>query len=295
MGKTAIQWTDFTFNGWVGCQRVSPGCEHCYAEAYDKRVGGLPKAQRKDPNVQELRWGPKAPRVRTSDANWRKPFQWDNAALQANVAADIAGRPRPARPRVFCSSLADVFEDRPELEEWRNALFGVIASTPHLDWQLLTKRPENLAKMNFRNVLGAPWDWPANVWLGTTAENQEWLIKRLKPLLEGSADAPVRFISYEPALGRIDPYFFEMAALDWVIVGGESGPGARPFNLDWARSIVDWGKQTNTAVFVKQIGENPYDESTGWLDRIEYKDRHGGDPAEWPVELRVRQFPEVRR
>lgn len=102
MGENSlIQWTHHTFNPWVGCQRISPGCTNCYAEAYDRRVGGLPKSQRKDPEVQELRWGPTAPRVRTSDANWRQPLAWNRAAAKAGE-----------RHRVFCASLADVFSVR---------------------------------------------------------------------------------------------------------------------------------------------------------------------------------------
>ena len=148
MGENSkIEWTDHTFNPWIGCQRVSHGCDRCYAEAM------------MDHRYHKVEWGPHGERKRTSEANWRKPRQWAKAARGTGV-----------RPRVFCASLADVFDNQvPDV--WRSDLFDLIAATPELDWLLLTKRPENLVRM---------WpsgDWP-NVWLGTTCEDQEHFNER---------------------------------------------------------------------------------------------------------------------
>lgn len=293
MGENSkISWTTHTFNPWVGCQRVSPGCTNCYAEAYDKRVGGLPKNQRMNPNVPELRWGPKAPRVRTSLANWRKPVAW-------NAAAKLAGR----RDRVFCSSLADVFEDRPDLEKHRSDLFHLIAATPQLDWILLTKRPENIMRlMPSVTNWGLPRPW-ANVWLGTTVEDQQRANERIPELLK--VPAVVHFLSMEPLLERVEMYALEHGGIDWVIVGGESGPDARPFSLDWARHVVKWGREIGTSVFVKQMGARPVfapgdlsvsrwqllSEKVVDAKHCRFLDPHGGEPDEWPEDLRVREFP----
>lgn len=315
MGETTIQWCDFSFNPWVGCQRVSPGCTNCYAETYDKRVGGVPKAQRKDPTKPELRWGPKAPRVRTSAANWRKPLQWNAEAAKAK-----------RRDRVFCASLADVFEDRPELVEWRAQLLDLIVRTPHLDWLLLTKRPESITRL-LRSTLaffeanrGAHCDaaimlrlWldgvgtddgkphpPTNLWLGTTVEDQQRANERIPELLK--VPVAVRFLSCEPLLGPVDLSYWldedlngflwrDGNAVQWVIIGGESGHHARPFDLAWAQSLVVQCRAGGVAPFVKQLGANPAfrGETDFWLRGM--KDRAGGDMAEWPPALRVREFP----
>lgn len=331
MGEnSSIQWTHHTFNPWVGCQRVSPGCTNCYAEAYDKRVGGA-KITEVSAGVamtyKTLRWGPKAPRVRTSVQNWRKPLAW-------NRAAEAAGE----RHRVFCASLADVFEDRPELVEWRAQLFDLIDATKHLDWLLLTKRPENLSRMlpwgRDPEEAGSPWP---NVWLGTTVEDQQRANERIPELLKVPAE--VRFLSCEPLLERVDlsrwltgvhPSNFSeplreqvMAGRpDWVIIGGESGHGARPFHAGWARDLLRQCRASGVAPFVKQLGANVRtrnddqltgDRSDGGWDvtddqveenvygyreeyqgadvRVRLRDSAGGDMAEWPADLRVREFP----
>lgn len=306
MGENSgIQWTTHTFNPWVGCQRVSPGCTNCYAEAYDKRVGGLPKNQRQDPNVPELRWGPKAPRVRTSLANWRKPVAW-------NAAAKEAGR----RDRVFCSSLADVFEDRGDLVKHRLDLFELILKTPELDWLLLTKRPENIARLMPVLNLGAK-PWP-NVWLGTTVEDQQRADERIPELLK--VPAVVRFLSIEPLLehvelrhlllstGRADVGLAPLEAgqqIDWMIIGGESGSNARPFQLQWARELVEQARDVGASPFVKQMGARPIfspgdlavsrwqllSEKVVDAKHCRFLDPHGGEPDEWPEDLRVREFP----
>jgi protein gp37 len=173
MGEnSAIEWTDHTFNPWVGCTKISPACDHCYAEGWAKRTG------------QPEMWHGK--RRRTTPANWREPLKW-------NAAAQKAGE----RARAFCASLADVFDNQVP-EEWRSDLWSRISATKHLDWLLLTKRPQNIAKM-----LPETWGngWP-NVWLGTTVENQDEADRRIPHLL--AVPAAVRFLSCEPLLGAVD-------------------------------------------------------------------------------------------
>jgi protein gp37 len=224
--NSKIEWTDHTFNPWIGCTNVSPGCDHCYAESWSKRSG-------------LVKWG-NSPRRRTSEAYWRAPLKW-----QAGAAAFQAQHGR--RQRVFCASLADVFDNQADTK-WRVDLFALIAATPSLDWLLLTKRPQNIKKM-------LPGDWGNhgrhNVWLGTTAEDQARYDQRW-PIL-GKIPASVRFISYEPAIGAVR--LRESAVQpDWLISGGESGHGARPMNPQWARDIVSDCNRLGVAPFHKQWG-----------------------------------------
>jgi protein gp37 len=187
--QTKIEWTDHTFNPWIGCQKVSPGCDHCYAEAM------------MDHRYHRVEWGPHGEGQRTSETNWKLPHRW---AKQANGN----------RPRVFCALLANVFDNKAP-KEWRSDLFSLIRDTPALDWLLLTKRPENIARM-------LPSDWRDgydNVWLGSTAEDQQHFDRRWKLL--HTIPARVRFISYEPALGPLRLPRQDLP--DWVICGGESG------------------------------------------------------------------------
>lgn len=237
--NSKIEWTDATFNPWIGCTKVSPACDFCYAEvstpARTLRASG-----------QET-WGANAPRKRTSDANWREPLKW-------NRKAAAEGR----RMRVFCASLADVFDNQVP-DEWRADLFVLIRATPNLDWLLLTKRPQNIAKM-------LPPDWGAgypNVWLGTTVENQTEADRRIPHLL--NVPARVRFLSCEPLLGPVDltAHFLNPQGFTdtprWVIAGGESGPGARPTHPDWARSLRDQCAAAGVPFHFKQWGEyRPY-------------------------------------
>ncbi len=224
-----IAWTDHSFNGWWGCQRVSPGCEHCYAEAFDKRTG------RND-------WGPKAPRRFFGDKHWAEPLKWDRAAAAAGE-----------RHRVFCSSMSDVFEDRSDLDPHRHRLWKLIESTPNLDWMLLTKRPEN------NDLVPLAWQTgsrrPPNVWLGTTTEDQTWADRRVPYLLESAWPAQ-RFISYEPALGAVimakEWLSYAPARIDWVIAGGESGPGRRPCEVEWFENIRQQCDDAGVAFFMKQ-------------------------------------------
>lgn len=238
-----IEWTDHTFNPWWGCVKVSEGCKHCYAETFAKRVG-------------QPVWGPAAttPRRFFGDKHWQEPLKW-------NAAAEKAG----TRPTVFCASMADVFEDHPDVDEHRQRLWDVIAETPHLTWQLLTKRPENIMGM-------VPMDWtaghwPENVWMGTSTEDQRAADERIPHLL--NTPAAVRWLSCEPLLGPIDLGQFlppRLAAfagglcldhrktLHWVITGGESGPRHRPMNPEWARKLRDQCIAAGVAFFHKQNG-----------------------------------------
>lgn len=254
MGLTKIEWCDYTFNPWIGCAKVSPGCQHCYAETLmDSRWG-------------KVKWGINGTRVRTSDVNWRKPMKWNEQAQRDGV-----------RRKVFCASLADVFEDRADVNDWRFHLWSLIDCCQSLDWLLLTKRPENFESM-------LPWtEVPFhNVWLGVSAEDQKHYDQRVSIL----ARTPValRFVSAEPLFGHIDIH----SGIGWVIVGGESGVGARQCSENWVHGIVHQCRQQNVPVFVKQLGSNAID-VVG--NRLRLRDRKGGDPNEWPKDLRVREFP----
>ncbi|MBM3460758.1 MAG: phage Gp37/Gp68 family protein [Armatimonadetes bacterium] len=309
MAETSkIAWTDSTFNPVIGCTKVGPGCDHCYAEAMDsrKRWGGV------------VHWGPGTPRQRTSASNWKQPLAW-------NRKAAASGKPW----RVFCASLADVFDN-----EWpdgvREDLFRLIEQTPALTWLLLTKRIGNASDMMFR-ARGGHLPLLPNVWLGATIVNQEEADRDIPKLL--STPARVRFVSYEPALEPVDwTQITERIAasstvtfdalhekdkldrgtwrprLDWIIVGGESGPNARPFNIAWARYTIAQCRAAGVACFVKQLGAHVitngiqdagdwWPRQTGLLDtgkgyfRKHLVDRAGADPAEWPENFRIQEFP----
>jgi protein gp37 len=226
--NSQIEWTDHTFNPWWGCKKVSPACDNCYAEAWAKRMG------------HQL-WGAHSSRRFFGETHWRDPVIW-------NEEARTAGR----RERVFCASMADVFERRAELNSERAKLWKLIDQTPNLDWLLLTKRPHNVKTI-------APWrlDWPTNVWVGTTVENQRLAEMRLPFLLE--IPAAVRFLSCEPLLGALDlsKWFTKSVAfsLDWVIAGGESGPSSRPMHPDWILNLLWQCQRFNVPFHFKQWGQ----------------------------------------
>jgi protein gp37 len=248
--NSKIEWTDHTFNPWVGCTKISPGCDHCYAEGWAKRSG-------------QVKWGPHAERRRTSEAYWRRPLKWARAAREAmqDYEEGMLTLP-PRRPRVFCASLADVFDNQVP-DSWRSDLFAVIEDTPELDWLLLTKRPENISKL-----IWPKWDraLPRNIWLGTTCEDQARFDHRWPILRE--IPAAVRFISYEPAIGPLSLAAHNCTP-DWLICGGESGHGARQMDLAWARAIRDECAARGADFFFKQTtGKGPI-----------------------PDDLMVRQFP----
>lgn len=221
-----IEWTDHTFNPWTGCTNISPGCDHCYAEAWSKRSG-------------HVKWG-NNPRKRTTDAYWKAPLIWQGKADEFSAKH---GR----RQRVFCASLADAFDNQAD-PAWRADLFQIIKDTPTLDWLLLTKRPQNIRKM-------LPPDWGdegySNVWLGFTAEDQSHYDQRWPHMKR--VPATVKFVSYEPAIGPLR-LREDDSQPDWVICGGESGSGARRMNPQWARDIVEDCRQLGIAPFFKQWG-----------------------------------------
>lgn len=254
--NSKIEWTDHTFNPWEGCQKVGPGCDHCYAETRNARFAG----------GTAINWGPGAPRRRTSASNWAKPLKWN---AQAEAFAAQHGR----RQRVFCASLADVFDNAVDMR-WREDLFALITATPNLDWLLLTKRIGNVPPM----ISLIPGHLPNNVWLGATVVNQEEADRDIPKLLE--VPARVHFLSMEPLLGPVDltrirpttfaatanaltgkwkwdggPKKVETKALDWVIVGGESGPGARPMSPDWTSRLRDQCQAAGVPFLFKQWGE----------------------------------------
>jgi len=223
--KTAIAWCDSTFNPWMGCFKVSQGCTHCYAETLTKG------------KMQMDVFGPDtSKRHRTGKSTWAKPRRWNREAQAHQLPS-----------RVFCASLADVFEDAPGPNQWRPEVWEMIRTTPWLDWLILTKRPENIAKMLPDSWADNAWGFWPHVWLGTSIEDNR-VAERAEVLT--AVPAAVHFISYEPAIGPGDEIPLEH--VEWLIFGGESGPGFRPMKLEWAQDIWDRCKQEEVAFFFKQ-------------------------------------------
>lgn len=246
--NSKIEWTHHTFNPWWGCVKVSPGCAHCYAETFAKFTGNAV-------------WGAEAPRRFFGEKHWAGPLQW-------NAEAQAAGE----RRRVFCASMADVFEEREDLFDARARLFTLIEATPHLQWLLLTKRPENIRHLiaEIAEPICEQWDCeglhPENVWLGTTAEDQDRWDERVGALL--SVPAAVHFVSAEPLLGPIQMGVYRP---DWLIVGGESGPGARSMDPLWVEDLHEQCDD-RTAFFFKQWGGVRKHETGRLLDGREWND-----------------------
>lgn len=233
--NSGIEWTNHTFNPWIGCTKVSPACDFCYAEDWNKRYEG------------GKNWGPHAPRRRTK--SWSGPRKWNREAEKSGV-----------RARVFCASLADVFDNHNTIEQqWRDDLWQLIRETPYLDWLLLTKRPQNIIKY-------LPEDWCNgyhNVWLGATVENQVEADRRIPPLMD--VPAAVHFLSCEPLLGPVDLTNLRnlrfdalygvdnrRSKIDWVITGGESGTHFRHADPDWFRGLRDQCAKHGTPFLFKQ-------------------------------------------
>lgn len=305
--RSAISWTRSTFNGWIGCTNIGPGCDACYAEALDKRHrwGG------------DTHWGDDKPRYRTSPSNWAKPIQWNKEAeieKQTGVVAKGDWH-TPGFWPVFCASLADVFDNRVP-DQWQMDLWKLIEDTPNLSWLLVTKRIGNVKYM-------VPSWWlngfPPQVRILITVVNQAEADRDITKLLALNCKNGV---SYEPALGPVDwlrwlgpqcdhgsvpapgggapcprclgnTGSFSCHGIEWIIVGGESNQGAhkaRPFHVDWARSTIKQCQDAGVPVFVKQLGSyalrspHPY-------DRLSTHDKAGADPEYWPADLRVQEFP----
>ncbi len=332
MENSHIQWTDHTQNFWIGCTKVSPGCAHCYAEARDKRF------------AEGIHWGKGSPRQRTGPSNWRAPLKWNRDALTmacGDCDPCLAGHAEACalgikHPKVFCSSLSDIFDSEIPID-WFAEAMGVVKQCTALTWLLLTKRPElfrdriggalnYLSTKPATNELFSLVQWlqgwqsgneiPSNIWMGTSVENQEYADRRVPALL--AIPAKIRFLSCEPLLGPVDlnevpledrcygpwegPKDNPVAGIHWVIIGGESGTNARPFGVDWARSLVEQCKAAGVAPFVKQLGRAPFEHcpkaDIGGVSVVEacdflllLNDKKGGDMSEWAPDLRVREFP----
>jgi protein gp37 len=314
--ETKIQWATHTFNPWEGCTKVSPGCANCYAEARNKRFSG------------GANWGKGKPRRRTTKATWSKPVKWNRDSGLWHTTP---------RPRIF-PSLCDWLDDEVPID-WLADFLKLIHDTPNLDWLLLTKRPENWQDRIAQAMVNLDKNWiegreergpvgvwlgkwleaafphrgmdgtaPSNVWIGFSAENDQYFRERYEHAKK--IPTPVLFCSMEPLLGPIDVSWIlednECANshyLDWAIIGGESGRGARFCNVEWIRGITRQCKGMDIPVFVKQLGADAReaittqmgqpdtDGSSTAVERVDLKDSKGGNPAEWPEDLRVREFP----
>lgn len=308
---SGIAYVDHTFNPWIGCDKVSPGCKNCYAE-----VETFPRISKK--RGLPL-WGPNAARHRTSASNWRLPYRWNREAADARALAAIEGNPYE-RPRVLCASLCDICEDRRDLDPWRTELWNLIEQCAELDWMLLTKRPECITRMVPDTWLRLPDDckcdyadskhvcqgpragWPSHAWFGTSIEDQRAADERIPHLLE--VPARVRWLSAEPLIRPLDLsmhlQFFNVktwkrapSEIHLVVVGAE-GHGKRPCDLSWIRSIRDQCNDAGVACFIKQLGSNPSQNAAAsemFGSIASLKHRKGADPAEWPTDLRVQQMP----
>jgi protein gp37 len=310
---TKIEWASSTWDPWRGCTKVSPGCKNCYAEALAVRnpavFGG---------------WGPGAPRVESK--SWEQPkawnrksaqrrkeheHRWDGTLREAFKPESIP--PAPERPKVFPSK-CDWLD--PEASTFLLGQFlHLIMDTQDLLWLLLTKRPglfrTRLAEVLADKVNGPKWPawdfvdgWlnghaPRNVWIGTSVEDQQRAEERIPSLVE--IPAAVRFLSVEPLLEPVNlPYAFfdggesfgRFPGVDWVIIGGESGQDARPCHIEWIRSLVQDCRTAGVKCLVKQLGKSYHEEQGSQRVRIFPEHSKGGDPAEWPAELRVREIPE---
>lgn len=261
-----IEWTHHTFNCWWGCIEDGPECDNCYARSFAKRTGH---------NV----WG-LGDRRFFEEKHWKEPILW-------NFRAEEAGE----RRRVFCGSMMDIGECRSDevgyrMDRERAKLWDLIERTPWLDWLLLSKRPQNFPRilpLHWRHETGG---MPANVWLGTTAGTREGWEKRVKYLRK--LEPVVRFVSVEPMLE--DMTNVDLTGINWLIVGGESGGGARSMHIGWAQTLMMQSRAARIATFFKQFGSRPL-RGYGAGELVKLRDKKGGDrseiPGDWP-----REFPE---
>lgn len=252
--NSGIQWTDNTFNPWWGCIKVSAECKFCYAEKWANRMGF---------DV----WGPGSRRF-FGESHWNEPLKWDKKAQEQGK-----------RIKVFCSSMADIFEQHPDLGQERLKVWRLIEATPNLDWQLLTKRPENINTM-------IPVDWimkhPENVWYGTSIgdASTSWRLRALQQV-----PAKIRWLSCEPLIGHLG--HLDLRGIHWIVAGGESGPltKIRPTDLNWILELKAQAASRKIPFFVKQLGAL-------WASQNNATHSKGGDINEWPTELQVREFPQ---
>jgi protein gp37 len=306
---TAISWCHSTFNPWEGCTRIAPECDHCYAAARDQWLH------------RGIHWGAGAPRRRTSASNWMKPFLW-NERQRKRLRS---GQSEPWR--VFGGSLMD-WADNEVDPQWRSDFWGVIRETPCLTWLLLTKRGPNIAKMLPQDFGQQQY---GHVWLGTTAGTQTRLDTDGMRLLDIDArvlflsiEPQLEFVDLSDWLAKAQ----QLGRKVWCIVGAESGRGARGFDLGWPRLVLAQCKVYDVPVFVKQLGARPYERRAAmgrtpgvehalanlgaehpqrpwfknwtlihqgtesfWERAHQLKHAAGADPAEWPDDLRVQEFP----
>ncbi len=276
--KTGISWCDHTYNAWIGCTRISEGCVHCYAERDNERYHWTDQ------------WGPQGTRRQTKTgatlSTWNRQYWVEcahcgwRAAMKEYPECPRCQQPalRPTRQRVFVNSLSDLFEDRAELFPLRNAFFAISQMFNNLDYLLLTKRPENIERFAPRDwkSLG----WPKNIWLGVSIESQARADERLPELVKHRA---LRWASAEPLLGPVDlrrwlpPRITGLEpSVSWVVVGGESGPGCRPMQIEWVRDLLRQCQAAGVPLFAKQLG--------GYPDRRERLE-------DWPRDLRIREWP----
>lgn len=265
--KTGISWTDKTFNMVIGCSRYDECCVYCYAERLDARF------------YKEGHWGVKSDRKTMSEKYWKSPLAWNENAKKNGINF-----------KVFCSSMADVFEDNDKLIPEREKLWKLIKATPNLTWQILTKRYDCIEKF-------LPEDWGDgydNVWLGISVGLQKRADEYIPVFLK--VKAKTKFLSCEPLIGEINlsPYL-KTGNINWVIVGGESGNGSVPEDksvkfryreckLEWIESIVKECKENNIAVFTKQLG-------THLAKTMKLKDKTGADVDEFPESIKFQEFP----
>lgn len=308
MSKTSIEWTDATWNPVRGCSRVSEGCRNCYAEKIASRFSKT--GDKFHGFAADGKW---TGRVELIPEKLEEPLRWK--------------KPR----RVFVNSMSDLFHESLPFEDIER-VFDVMTEAGTHTFQVLTKRPNRMVEFiswyerrNSDDSVGMHWHAGniKNIWLGTSVEDQKTADERIPLLLQ--TPAAVRFVSYEPALGpvnfreialpielslsRVNPspphinaltthdddhFYNDHAALDWIIIGGESGPGARPFDLAWARSTIVQCREAGVSCFVKQLGSYPILDTRyirpGETRRL--RDRKGGDWEEWPADIRIREFPD---
>jgi protein gp37 len=259
--STGIQWTEETWNPTTGCDRISDGCTNCYALKMAKRLKGMGQAKYQtdgDPRTSGPGFG-----LTTHEDALDLPYRW-------------------RKPRtVFVNSMSDLFHARAP-KDFIHRVFQVMADTPQHTYQVLTKRSRKLRRMAHE------LEWPLNVWMGVSVEDATQMY-RVDDL--GEVPAAVRFLSLEPLLGPL--HGLELASIDWAIVGGESGGGARPMDIEWARDIVTTCQDVEVPVFVKQLGNVwASDWTVNGRTVAAHGDTKGGDPEYWPADLRVREFPQ---